>query len=300
MSDPAIRGPGRLARVALAAAAAGHYVFPLRPRSKVPAVKDWEHAATRDETQILRWWARQPCNVGIATGRSGLVVVDLDDGHGHPAPSPWTGATGGHDVFAQLAAQAGVPVPAATYTVATPGGDGLHLYYRAPTGLALRNTAGQLGWRIDTRAGGGYVVAAGSVRAQGYYRVLNPGPVAVLPDWLGTALTPPPAPAPRIDALELPAGRAGAYLRAVVERETAGVRGATSGTRRHTLLAAARTLGRLVGGGALTEPEARAALVSAAAAHVGVDRFSTAEADKTITEGIAYGMRLPRRIQTHR
>ena len=53
--------------------------------------------------------------------------------------------------------------PADTCTVATPSG-GLHLYYRAPAeDERLRNTAGTLGWKVDTRAHGGYVVAPGSV-----------------------------------------------------------------------------------------------------------------------------------------
>ena len=39
-----------------------------------------------------------------------------------------------------------------------------HLYFRAPTsGGPWRNTAGRIGWHIDTRAAGGYVVADGSV-----------------------------------------------------------------------------------------------------------------------------------------
>lgn len=111
---------GRLGQAALAAAEAGHYVFPLHPRTKFPAVEKWEQAATRDPEQIRQWWSARPYNLGIATGPSGLVVVDLDDAHGEPAPEPWTGATGGRDVLARLAAKAGQPVPAGTYTVSTP------------------------------------------------------------------------------------------------------------------------------------------------------------------------------------
>lgn len=50
--------------------------------------------------------------------------------------------------------------------MATPSG-GLHLYYAAPDGVQLHKTEGDrvrgLGWKIDTRAWGGYMVAPGSL-----------------------------------------------------------------------------------------------------------------------------------------
>lgn len=135
-----------------------------------------------------------PWNVAVSTGSSGLLVIDLDAGRGASAPPQWAGAHGGYDVLERLAAAAGEPPPSDTYTVATPGG--LHLYFRQPSGVRLRNTQGALGWRIDTRGHGGYVIAAGSVRPEGLYRVAKRSPVAELPDWLITVLTPPPAPTP--------------------------------------------------------------------------------------------------------
>ncbi|MHA6797496.1 bifunctional DNA primase/polymerase (plasmid) [Pseudonocardia bannensis] len=289
---------GRLGQAALAAAEAGHYVFPLHPRTKFPAVEKWEQSATRDPEQIRQWWSARPYNLALACGPGGLVVVDLDDAHGEPAPEPWTGATGGRDVLARLAAKAGQPVPTGTYTVSTPTG-GLHLYFRAPAGAKFRNTAGTLGWRIDTRACGGYVVAATSVRDEGYYRAVNRAPIAELPEWLARALTPPPPPAPSAPIV-LPTQRASAYLRKILEAEADRVAAAVPGTRHATLLAAARTLGRLVGGGALSAQEARDTLTAAAAGHVGVEGTTRAEVDRTIADGLAYGAQLPRRIDTTR
>ena len=60
-----------------------------------------------------------------------------------------------------------------TYTVKTPTG-GLHLYYTAPDGPEIRNSAGKIGPLIDVRAGGGYVLAAGSVLDERAYPG-NPG-----------------------------------------------------------------------------------------------------------------------------
>jgi Bifunctional DNA primase/polymerase, N-terminal len=250
--------PSRLMSAALAAASAGHYVFPVWPRSKKPAVTDWETRATRDGEAIRSWWDSVPYNIGIATGRSGLVMIDLDDAHGHPAPPQWPGARHGRDVLARLAEQVAQPLPLSTYTVRTPTG-GLHLYYRAPQQVELRNTAARLGWRIDTRAHGGCIIATGSVRAEGLYRVINDVPIAPLPRWLVDKLTPVPPRQP-VKPLILPTGRASAYVAAIVERETQQVRCAQPGTRHHSLLRAASALGRLVAGGELTETDARAAL----------------------------------------
>jgi hypothetical protein len=297
---------------ALCAAAAGCYVFPVRPGSKIPALhgardckrtgacagghQGWEQRATRDETQIRTWW-RHPFNIGIAAGRSGLLVVDLDDAHGEtPTDDRWSGARHGRDVLAMLAEQAGQPLPTDTLHVLTPTG-GSHLYFRVPAGASFRNTASTLGWKIDTRADGGFIVGPGSVRREGTYRVARRGPIAELPGWLATALTPPPPPTPTATAIALPDTRASRYLAAIVDDETDTVRRAAKGARRATLLAAARTLGRLVGGGELPQPEAHAALLHAAAAHIGVEQFTRAEAEKTITDGMAYGMQLPRQIR---
>ena len=57
-----------LRRGAYMVAAAGHFVFPVRPWQKTPAVQDWEHVATRDALQIHRWWRTRPYNIGIACG----------------------------------------------------------------------------------------------------------------------------------------------------------------------------------------------------------------------------------------
>jgi hypothetical protein len=152
-----------------------------------------------------------------------------------------------------------------------------------------------VGWRIDTRARGGYVVGAGSTRPEGSYRVMHDAPVVELPGWLVRALTPPPPPAPG-PPLELPTVRAGAYVRAIVAGEARQVAGARTGTRHRTLLKASRTLGRLVGGGELAEDDAWRALLDAAAGHVGVDGCTPAEVRRTIGDGLAFGKRLPRRI----
>ena len=167
-------------RVALDAVRDGHHVIPLWPRSKIPKDKGWESTATRDPERIRDIWRSLPYNVGIACRPSGLYVLDLDDAHGHEPPPGWAGAKHGRDVLARLADAAGQPYPAHTFTVRTPSG-GLHLYFRAPVEPELRNTIGRLGWRVDTRGAGGYIVAAGSVGTTGIYKPMNRAPITALP-----------------------------------------------------------------------------------------------------------------------
>lgn len=76
----------QLGAAAARAAAAGWPVFPVRPRGKIPAVADWETAASTNPDRITAWWRAAPWNIGISTGRAGLLVVDLDLNRGAPPP----------------------------------------------------------------------------------------------------------------------------------------------------------------------------------------------------------------------
>lgn len=69
---------------ALALAARGISVFPLRPGCKTPRIKEWQKARTTDTQQITEWWTAWPnANIGIALGKiSGIVAIDLDGNHG--------------------------------------------------------------------------------------------------------------------------------------------------------------------------------------------------------------------------
>ncbi|SDU76989.1 bifunctional DNA primase/polymerase [Jiangella alkaliphila] len=282
---------------ALAAADRGWRVFPIGSGGKRPAFERWQQLATTDHQQLRSWWrATDRWNVGIATGESGLLVVDLDPAHGATAPEPFKGAQHGSDVLAMLAAAAGAEPPADTYTVTTPSG-GQHLYFRAPGGGAHRTTTGTLGWRVDTRGRGGCIVGAGSRSAAGSYDLALDHPVAEPPDWLVHALTPPPPPTPA-PPLQLSTDRASRYVQAIVASVTANVESAQSGYRHDAVLRAARTFGQLVSAGELDASDAREQLLRAAAVHVGVDGWTAREGERTIDDGLAYGMRLPRSISS--
>jgi hypothetical protein len=282
---------------ALHFAARGWHVFPITPGAKKPPVIDrWEIRASTDPDQIHRWWRTISYSVGIATGPSGLVVVDLDTRKpGQPTPDRWAtlGISSGVGVLRMLARQhATTVVP--TYAVTTPSG-GWHLYYTAPAGVALRNTHDVIGFKIDTRAHGGYVVAPGSpVPPSGYELIDDRDPVE-LPGWIHQALTPRPPTALSAPAQTVAANPDG-YTAAAVRGEVQRVRTAPLGQHNAVLCRAAYALGQLVGAGLLDYGSARAELTAAANALIGADCDCTpAEVTRVITAGLAAGTRDPRR-----
>ncbi|MEU7813883.1 bifunctional DNA primase/polymerase [Pseudonocardia sp. NPDC049154] len=289
-----------LLRSALAHAARGWRVFPLRPNDKRPAVRDWEARATTDEARIRRAWSQGKFNIGLACGPSSLVVVDLDTpAHGAPRPREWDrpGIGDGVDVLATLADEAGQPAPFETLSVQTASG-GEHLYFRAPDGLRIRNSAGRLGWLIDIRACGGYVVAAGSIVRGRRYRSNGHDVVAPLPEWIADRLREPvphpPRPPRRRDFAPLldVVGRRSRYAAAALHSELETVLAAHPGCRNDTLNRAAFALGQLVAADVLPRGLAVAALAEASAA-IGLPPV---EADATIRSGLAAGGLRPRRI----
>jgi hypothetical protein len=310
-----------LLAAALATAKRGWPVFPLQPGTKRPALHGaahcpgtgpcagghvgWERRATTNPERIRRAWATWPFNIGIPCGPAGLVVVDLDVPKGpDDAPPPrWSqaGARDGLDVFAVVCVDAGHPIPADTHTVTTARG-GTHLYFRAPVkGPPLRNTEGEtgrgLGWKVDTRAHGGYVVGPGSLTPDGTYWITYDREPVELPGWLAERLRPAPLPAAPLGPVRTGNGRAGRYLEAVLRAETARVHDAPAGQRNACLYVAAVALGQLVAGGSLAEQDARATLLSAAGRHLAAGAYSPRQAEQTIGSGLRAGAKRPRRIK---
>ncbi|MEU7743365.1 bifunctional DNA primase/polymerase [Nonomuraea sp. NPDC049158] len=295
--------PGNLAPYALAAAARGWHVFPVTPGDKVPLKGiSWKRQATANPEVIRRIWARTPYNIGIACGPSRLVVVDLDvPKPGEQPPTGWDlpGVSDGADVFALLCEQTGQPVPWETFSVRTRRG-GLHLYFTAPDGTRLGNTSSDrgngLGWKIDTRAAGGYVVGPGSIvdlpDGAGTYQPLHTPDPAPLPGWLAERLRPAPLPPQRPVVVPLRTGRRGAYLDAAIRASLHAIAAATEGSRNTTLYGAAVALGQLVAGGALDDTATETLLLDAAA-RAG---HPPGPARTTIRSGFRAGARRPRSV----
>lgn len=278
---------------ALMLAERGMFVFPLQPGSKVPALRhDWEARATTDPDRIRRCWSQGPYNVGIACGPSRLLVVDCDTPKDDtpPPPEPFNvpGVNEGADVLVLLAERYAERFPWGQFHVVT-GRGGMHLYFRQPGGEPLRNTAGRLGWLIDTRGVGGYVVGPGSVVDARPYRLLGDPAPAPLPGWLARLLT---APKQRTAAPARPPGgpgrsarHGGAYAAKVLREEIAKVLAARPGTRNDTLNTVAFNLGRHAARGTVPADLAQAALDHAVEALGGDTAKSTGTAHAAFTAG---------------
>lgn len=295
----------RARRAAIWAAEQGFHVFPLAPDAKRPMVRDWDHRATARASYIAERWPDRATGYGIACGPSGLYVLDLDVPKPDTPPPPPEAhdATCGADVLALLAAEIGEPMPSGTLTSKT-GRGGYHLIYLAPRGVELRNTAGRIGWLIDTRGVGGYIVGPGSQVGGRTYDVIDWSPPAELPGWIVRRLTEQRAQAashggagPR--AASSPVRLAGAsvgpeWVTAALAGEVERIRTAPDGQGNVTVNQAAYAVGRLVGGGLLDRASAEAALVAA------LDTWSwdapgdRARMLRTLRSGLAAGEANPR------
>jgi hypothetical protein len=137
--------------VALATASGGWPVFPCGD-NKQPATRRGFYDATLDPARITAWWSKHPGHL-VGTPTEGLVVVDLDEHDPANEGVSWR--------WWRETATARGWSPLETPKVSTPSG-GLHVYFAAPEGRSVRNSAGKLAPGVDVRGDGGYVIAPGS------------------------------------------------------------------------------------------------------------------------------------------
>jgi hypothetical protein len=212
------------------------------------------YAATRDPNRITAMVAAHPggllaVRTGAAPGGAGVVVIDIDPGHGgrlNPALMPVTLAveTGNH---------------------------GWHLYYRHPGGAVLsRPLPGAVG--VDVKADGGYVVLPPSVHptTRRPYRWANQRAVGEMPPRLAeNVLAAAAASLPTLASAACVAAGSGAgggrirFPDRLVDACLARVRSAPEGRRRVTLYGAARGVARVILTGHLACDTAVARLTAA-------------------------------------
>lgn len=158
----------------------GWQSFPLKPKEKTPFMK-WADVATCDTQMLNGWFDNYPdANIGIACGsRSGIVVLDIDAGHG------------GYESLTKLIeAHGALPQTPVSKT----GSGGEHIFFRHP-GVEIRNSAGKLGAGLDVRGDGGYVVAPPSIHPNGNtYEWAVDTELADMPAWMVELLKESPKP----------------------------------------------------------------------------------------------------------
>lgn len=261
-------------KAALHLAAKGWKVFPIWPGKKNPAIDGWEEKATDDPIVLSVWWASNPdYNLGIATGPSGLIVVDFDSAK---EPNETSGIENFRQAYKRKLSD--------SYTVKTAGG-GWHLYYYVGT-AELRNTAGRLAKKVDTRAQGGYVVAPGSIIDGQPYEALTMNKVPVMvPPWLVQELQ---KEAKNERTLIVPKGDSTRYAQAALAGEAKRVAETADGGRNHATNRAAWNISRFVAKGELDYEEARSVLI-AAAMEAGLSKREASHATASgLTRGVSY------------
>lgn len=280
-------------------------------------------AATRDPTITHHWWQRWPrANIGIYPWPSGHLVIDLDtkalDAPAILLPTSLKlgtfDAISGVDLFAQVMRRLGGTDRLDTRITRTPSG-GLHVWFTAPPGVTIASSRGTvhpdghvtgLGWQIDVRAHGGYVVAPGCATKHGTYQVIRDRPPMPQPEWLtwwlhqarhgattlDRAQDGPPCRATgretgtTDDALR---SRAERIARAALASECRQITQLRDG-RKAALNKAAYKLGGYVAAGYLSAQDVTAALTDAGRA-AGATRIAT-----NIEPGLTAGMTRPRHL----
>jgi putative DNA primase/helicase len=184
---------------ALDYAAQGMHVFPLHATDdsgrcscakadcgstgKHPRTRNGFKDATCDAVTIRDWWATYPdANIGLSTGASGRVVVDVDVKGGRPGLDKWMNLVAAYRVEFDIDLQD-------TTTVRTPSG-GLHVHFRAGAYRIACSTS-KLDEGIDVRGQGGYVVMPPSaISGIGYSYLDGHGPdrLSDLPETLAEDL----------------------------------------------------------------------------------------------------------------
>jgi hypothetical protein len=261
---------------ALAAAARGWHVFPIKPDGKVPDSPNGQDDATTDRDQIMAWYQRKPgSNYGINCERSGLYAIDIDAGPGKQGLESWRTLLYEHGTVPTLA-------------VRTPSG-GWHLYYRHDySQVRLTNTTSKLGEHVDTR-GNGYVVGPGSVINGKPYELLDDREPAPLPMWIAAAL--------RTDwqlvDVPTPSMPANDVIARVAELASE-LAAAADGQGNNTANTIAYMVGQYVGAGQITEVYGISELMIAIGGWTYKQRGDRAKMQRTSKGAIADGARDPR------
>lgn len=164
--------------VALQVIGRGWATFPCVPGAKNPIIprEKGGHGykdATTDEAQVRAWWADYPnANVPIATGASGLFVVDIDEGIRDEAH------------LKEWMREHGLPMTYAVRSGHRPDFR-VHLYY---SGVGFRSVGFERdGCKGDIRCSTGLVIAAGGLHKSGEaYTVLWDLPIVPAPEYAKT------------------------------------------------------------------------------------------------------------------
>jgi Bifunctional DNA primase/polymerase, N-terminal len=177
------------ADLAISYAQRGWAVFPLQVGLKQPLPRSRGfYAGISDIVSVRQWWRNTDYNIGIWTGGSDLVVIDLDIDKDDPSSWARGGATPGISWWLEMCSVAEYDWEQ-TYCVVTASG-GMHVYFTSEK--PYPPAVGKFGALVDVRAGNSYVVAAGSSTDVGEFEHICSDQVQPVPEWLDALLDPLP------------------------------------------------------------------------------------------------------------
>lgn len=163
---------------ALAYIDAGWYILPVKAGTKDPGSivkKGWPAKSSRDPKQIAAWFSGTDYGIALHAGRSGAVIIDVDEPDNVP------------DEVALVMASDG------PYQSTRPGETARgHYLVLNDTGRRIGNSLGKLAtlkkWG-EIRGANGVIIAEPTVHPEGgQYRWVRTGPVPSIPDYLAEAL----------------------------------------------------------------------------------------------------------------
>ena len=148
---------------AIAAAQRGFAVFPVDGKRPLVA---WRTESSSDTQVVATMGWDAATGIGVDCGKSGLVVVDIDD----------------LDAIPELTSQLGWDAVTDETLISRTGRGGLHLFYRAGS-TEVKNSASRVVQGIDIRGSGGFVVIPPSAHESGTaYEWLNDYDPAPIPE----------------------------------------------------------------------------------------------------------------------
>jgi RecA-family ATPase len=271
----------------------GLLVLPCNPANKQPFTVRGLDSATANPGLISRWWQQWPqAMIGVRMGAdSGVWALDPD------LPDEPDKPNGLDNWQSLIEKHGGCP---ATHSHATPRG-GRHLLFKWRADRPVTNSPGQLkDLGIDVKGERGYVIVPPSVRHDGKaYEHTDPEHAfqfADAPDWLYDLLKKPEPARPWLASSQpSPPSRVTSrpWARAALDGELE-VLAATSSGRNEALNRAAFKLGQLVGGGELSESEAKDTLYETSVANGYVEKDGRRAALASINSGLRAGEQKPR------
>lgn len=264
-------------------------VFPCNSE-KFPCTKSGFKDAVTDKKDVIRLFSEPgTALIGVPTGEiSGIVVIDVDVANGAKGME-WLNENAN-------------ALPE-TRTHKTRSG-GLHLVFKYPFGIEIRNSASKIAPNIDVRGNGGYVIYPPSAG----YQVADQTEPADMPQWLiracreansKTATPKLKQTIPqRTSMSEHDASKGTAWGLKALEGECEEVSRAPFGDQEATLNEAALKVGALIAGEQLSESYGRQQLIQAGnlmSSAPGRQKWTSREIEEKVRRGIEHGKATPRR-----